>query len=157
MTKRARQGAILRLIGDREINTQSDLAAALADEGFVVTQTTVSRDLRELGLNKVRASNGHLVYVQGGVPDQDQLETMARALQRWELAMEPSGNMVVIRTPNGYADPVAQAIDESGHPQVLGTVAGENTVLVISVEGVSGSRLADTLGSLAMGKPASRV
>ncbi|MEX0863981.1 MAG: hypothetical protein WD269_03805 [Acidimicrobiia bacterium] len=53
---------------------------------------------------------------------------MARALQRWALAMEPSGNMVVIRTPNGYADPVAQAIDESGHPHVLGTVAGENTV-----------------------------
>lgn len=157
MTKRARQGAILRLIGDREINTQSELTTALADEGFAVTQTTVSRDLRELGLNKVRAPNGHLVYVQGSVPDQDQLASMARALQRWALAMEPSGNMVVIRTPNGYADPVAQAVDESGHPYVLGTVAGENTVLVVAVEGVSGSRLADTLGSLAMGNPLTRA
>jgi transcriptional regulator of arginine metabolism len=150
MTKRARQGTILRLIRDREINTQTELADALAEEGFEVTQTTVSRDLRELGLNKVRGANGHLVYAQG--PDLDQLETLSRALQRWVLTMEPSGNMVVIRTPNGYADPVAQAIDESGHPEVLGTVAGENTVLVVAVEGVTGGKLADSLGSLAMGR-----
>jgi transcriptional regulator of arginine metabolism len=153
MSKTARHGAILRLIRDREIGTQADLAAALTDEGFDVTQTTVSRDLRELGLTKVRAPGGQLVYAEGGGgTDGDRVAALGRALQRWVMSVEHSGNMVVIRTLNGYADPVAQAIDEAGLPQALGTVAGENTVLVVAAEGVTGIDLADSLEVLALSR-----
>ncbi|MCI0545009.1 MAG: arginine repressor [Actinobacteria bacterium] len=157
MTKRARQGAILRLIEEREIATQDALVSALADEGFEVTQTTVSRDLNELGLGKVRTREGHLVYARGGSADGDRLEILGRALQRWVLSISASGNMVVIHTLNGYADPVAQAIDEAAHPDVLGTVAGENTVLIVTTEGVVGGDLATQLTALSQGQPRARA
>lgn len=149
MTKRARQGTILRLIDEREFTTQSGLVEALVTEGFDVTQTTVSRDLGELGLVKVRSESGNLAYARSGTPDFDRMEMLARALQRWVLTIDSSGNIVVIVTPNGYADPVAQALDEAAHPDVLGTVAGENTVLIVTIEGVSGSDLAKELTELA--------
>ncbi len=149
MTKRARQGMILDLIAEQEISTQTALSKALAEAGYDVAQTTVSRDLAELGVVKVRASSGALVYATPGTTDQDQLEALSVIFQRWVMSLEHSGNVVVVRTPNGFADPVSQAIDESKHPGVLGTIAGENTVLVISVEGTSGGDLRRELASLA--------
>lgn len=151
MTKRRRQGAIIRLIEDSQISTQSDLVESLAQKGFEVAQTTVSRDINELGLVKVRGITGHLVYSQSGTPDQDAMKLLAQALESWVLKISSSGNLIVIDTPNGYADPVAQALDRSGHPHVLGTVAGENTVLVIATEGVSGTELVSDLESVANG------
>lgn len=148
MSKRARQGAILRLIEESPISTQSEMAAALADRGFEVTQTTISRDLAELGLVKVRNQTGSLVYATRGATDVDQLEAMSIAMQRWVLDIASSGNLVVLRTPNGYADPVSQAIDESGHPDIIGTIAGENTVLVIAGDHASGSSVARALNEL---------
>lgn len=148
MSKRARQGAILRLIEESAISTQSEMAAALADRGFGVTQTTVSRDLAELGLVKVRNTAGALVYAAPGAADADQLEAMSIAMQRWVLDIASSGNLAVLRTPNGYADPVSQAIDDSGHPDIIGTIAGENTVLVIVADHSSGATVARSLNEL---------
>ena len=145
MTKRHRQGEILRLIDSHEIGTQAGLVDALATAGIDVAQTTVSRDLAELGLVKVRGTNGDLIYARPGTPDLDHLGAMAQVLQRWALSVEASGNLVVIKTPNGFADPVSQALDESGHPEVLATIAGENTVLVVAAEGVTGQSLAADL------------
>jgi transcriptional regulator of arginine metabolism len=148
MTKKARQGTLLRIVDSQEIATQAELATALSREGFDVVQTTISRDIAELGLVKIRGGNGHLVYARQGTPDRDQMDALAQALRRWAMGFAASGNLVVVDTPNGYADPVAQAFDQAGHPKVLGTIAGENTVLVVAVEGVSGSDLESALSDL---------
>lgn len=149
MTKRARQGAILQIIDNHEISTQSDLATALASAGHEVAQTTVSRDLGELGVIKVRSASGSLIYARPGTVDADQMEFLARTMQRWVRSIGRSRNLVVIDTPNGFADPVSEAIDESGLPSVLGTIAGENTVLVIAAKGVTGQSLEHELAELA--------
>jgi transcriptional regulator of arginine metabolism len=108
-------------------------------------QTTVSRDIHELGLIKVRDARGRLVYAfpeDGGYS-----EELLDALARWALTAEPSGNLVVVTTPYGYASALAQAIDVARHPHIAGTVAGENTVLLVSREPVTGAELAAELRS----------
>ena len=146
MTRRARQGAILGIVREREISTQSELAEALHDAGVAVVQTTISRDIAELGLVKVRASSGRLVYaVPGTISDYDREIELRSALRRWVLSIESSGNIVVVVTPAGYSNALAQVLDETAHPHILGTLAGENTILVIAREGVSGATLRDEL------------
>lgn len=147
-SRRERQGAILRLVAERPIPTQSELAAALHEAGYVVVQTTVSRDIAELGLIKVRGPNGRLVYAPPGTADADRLRELATALRRWMLTCGSSGNLCLVTTPSGFASALAQAIDEAVHPDVLGTIAGENTIIVVAREGVSGASLADELNHL---------
>jgi transcriptional regulator of arginine metabolism len=144
-TRRERQGAILRLIRERPISTQAELAEALHQAGFDVVQTTVSRDVSELGLVKVRGDGGRLVYAPAGTPNGDRHREVALALRRWALSFEASGNLLVVLTPRGYAAPLADAIDQAGHPDVIGTVAGENTILAVAREGVTGAELAEQL------------
>lgn len=144
--RRERQGAILRLIRDRPISTQQELAAALRKERYDVVQTTVSRDVHELGLVKVRAPDGRLVYALPDTAlDRDRLHKFADAFSHWALSVESSGNIVLVTTPAGYASALAQAVDLAGHPHVLGTVAGSNTIIVVAREGVSGADLRDEL------------
>lgn len=143
MNRSERHAAILRLVREQPLSTQTELADALRAEGHEVVQTTVSRDVHELGLVKVRHSSGRLVYAfpeDGGYS-----EELAEALARWALTVEPSGNLVVVATPYGYASPLAQAIDVARHPHVAGTIAGENTVLLVSREPTSGAELAADL------------
>jgi transcriptional regulator of arginine metabolism len=144
--RRERQGAILRLIRERQISTQAELAEALHDAGYEAVQTTVSRDIAELGLVKVRAASGQLVYKQSGTADLDRLRDLEQALRRWALAIEASDSLVVVFTPRGFAAALGDAIDDSDHPHVLATVAGENTVLVVPVAGVSAGKLREELG-----------
>ncbi len=148
MSRRERQGAILELVRTRSIATQAELAGALRDQGFEVVQTTVSRDIAELGLLKVRDASGRLVYAPPGAGNGDRFRELALAIRRWALTFQASGNLVVITTPRGYATPLADAIDAAGHPDVIGTVAGENTILVVAREGVAGGDLRDELRSL---------
>ncbi len=143
--RRERQGAILRLIRDRQISTQAELAAALHDAGHEVVQTTVSRDIAELGLVKVRAPNGRLVYAQPGAVDADRLRALESALRRWALAIEANESLVVLFTPRGFSAALAEAIDESRHPHVLATVAGDNTILVVPAAGVKAGSLREEL------------
>jgi transcriptional regulator of arginine metabolism len=145
VSRRERQGAILRLIAEQPISTQTELAQALHDAGYDVVQTTVSRDVHELGLVKVRHASGRLIYAQPGTADHSRLTGLASAFDRWALTCDSSGNIVLVTTPPGYASPLAQAIDESQHPHVLGTVAGENTVLIVAREPSTGEQLADEL------------
>ena len=143
MNRSERHAAILRLVREQPLSTQTELADALRAEGHEVVQTTVSRDVHELGLVKVRHSSGRLVYAfpeDGGYS-----EELTEALARWALTVEPSGNLVVVATPYGYASPLAQAIDVARHPHVAGTIAGENTVLLVSREPTSGAELAADL------------
>ena len=146
MNRRERQGAILRLVQERPISTQAELAAALRDAGYDVVQTTVSRDIGELGLVKVRNGHGRLVYAPPGtIANGDRLRELRAALRRWMLGCEASGQLVLVSTPNGFASALAQALDEAAHPKVLGTIAGENTVMVVARGGVSGAELCHDL------------
>ena len=144
MNRAERHAAIQRLIREEPVSTQTELAEALRRQGHDVVQTTVSRDVHELGLLKVRHASGRLVYAfpeDASGFDQD----VADALSRWALTAEPSGNLVVVTTPYGYAQALAQAIDVAHHPHLAGTVAGENTVLLIAREPTTGAQLAEEI------------
>jgi transcriptional regulator of arginine metabolism len=143
--RRERQGAILRLIRERPISTQSELADALREAGYEAVQTTVSRDVTELGLVKVRAPNGRLVYAPAGAADVDRLRELESAFRRWALAIDSNDTLVVVFTPRGFSAALAEAIDEANHPHVLATVAGDNTILVVPAAGVSAPALREEL------------
>jgi transcriptional regulator of arginine metabolism len=143
MNRHERHAAILRLVREHPISTQAELAQALHDEGHDVVQTTVSRDVHELGLVKARHASGRLVYAFP--EDAGVAEEIADALGRWALTLEASGNLVVVATPPGYASALAQAIDLARHPHVAGTIAGENTVLIVTREPATGAEVADEL------------
>ena len=143
MNRNERHAAILRLVREQPLSTQAELADALRREGHEVVQTTVSRDVHELGLIKVRDAGGRLVYAFA--EDGGYSEELSDALSRWTLTVEPSGNLVVLTTPYGYASALAQAIDVARHPHIVGTIGGENTVLLISREPYTGAQLVDEL------------
>jgi transcriptional regulator of arginine metabolism len=145
MNRNERHAAILRLVHEQPLSTQTELADALRREGYEVVQTTVSRDIHELGLIKVRHLSGRLVYAFP--EDGAYSEELSEALTRWALTVEASGNLVVMTTPYGYASALAQAVDVARHPHIAGTIAGENTVLLVSREPLTGAELADELRS----------
>ena len=147
-TKYERQGTILRLVRQRQLSTQSELAEALRAEGIETVQATVSRDIAQLGLVKVRASDGRLVYALPGAADLRRLEELTSALRRWAGSMTPSGSLLVVQTPRGVAVPLADAIDAAGLPQVAGTIAGDNTVFVAAREPHTGRELGEELHAL---------
>jgi transcriptional regulator of arginine metabolism len=145
MNRNERHAAILRLVHEQPLSTQTELADALRREGYEVVQTTVSRDIHELGLIKVRHASGRLVYAFP--EDGAYSEELSEALTRWALTVEASGNLVVMTTPYGYASALAQAVDVARHPHIAGTIAGENTVLLVSREPLTGAELVDELRS----------
>jgi transcriptional regulator of arginine metabolism len=145
MDKFERQGAIMRLVRERQLSTQAELAEALREAGIEVVQTTVSRDIAQLGLVKVRNAEGRLVYALPGAEDLDRLSELAAALRRWALAVTPSASLVVVQTPPGFASPLAEAIDRAQLGDVAGTIAGENTIFVAARDGVTGAELAAAL------------
>ena len=151
-TKVARQQRIVDLVRRTPVRSQTELARLLAADGLVVTQATLSRDLDELGATQVRrhGDNG-LVYAvdpDRGAVDGDRL---ARVLAELLVAAEPSANLVVLRTPPGGAHLLASALDRAGHPDVVGTVAGDDTVLVVTRRANGGAALARHLVRLADG------
>jgi transcriptional regulator of arginine metabolism len=145
MNRRDRQKAILELVAERALSTQAEVAAALREAGFEVVQTTVSRDIAELGLVKVRAPSGRLVYAPPGTSDSDRLHALGAAMRRYALAVESAGPIVVLTTPSGYANALAQAIDEAVHPAIAGTIAGDNTIFVAARDGTPAGALRDEL------------
>ena len=145
MNRRERQGAILELVRDRALSTQAEVAAALREAGYDVVQTTVSRDIAELGLVKVRAPSGRLVYAPPGGSDADRLRALGSAMRRYAVTVEAAGQLVVVTTPSGYANALAQAMDEASHPAVAGTLAGDNTIFVAARGGVSAQALEEEL------------
>jgi transcriptional regulator of arginine metabolism len=142
MNRSERQGAIRRLVREQAISTQSELAAALHEAGHDVVQTTVSRDIRELGLVKTRDARGRLIYA---LPEDARPLDIGSSLRRVALAIESSGNLVLVTTPSGFANALCEEIDRSSHPRILGTIAGENTILVVARDNVSGADLRDEL------------
>ena len=145
MNRRDRQNAILELVRERALTTQAEVATALLENGFEVVQTTVSRDISDLGLVKVRAPSGRLVYAPPGTSDGDRLRALGAAMRRYALTVEPAGALVVVTTPSGYANALAQAVDEAGHPAIVGTVAGDNTIFVATRDPITAQSLRDEL------------
>lgn len=143
-TKAARQALISKLIESEAIRSQSELALRLEAEGLTVTQATLSRDLLEIGAIKVRDGSGGLVYTTQA--SLEALEDTGARLNRLcaELlhSADGSANLAVLRTPAGAAQFLASAIDGHDDPEVLGTVAGDDTVLVISRDPNGGIGLA---------------
>jgi transcriptional regulator of arginine metabolism len=145
VNKFERQGAILRLVQERALGTQAEVADALRSEGIDTVQTTVSRDIAQLGLVKVRATDGRLVYALPGAADLDRLSQLTTALRRWTVSLTAANDLVVVRTQRGYATPLADAIDDAALADVAGTIAGENTIFVAGREGVTGRELEELL------------
>jgi transcriptional regulator of arginine metabolism len=140
-TKFERQGTILRLVQQRALSTQAEVAEALRDEGIEAVQATVSRDIAQLGLVKVRNGGGKLVYAVPGAADLRRLDELTAALRRWAGPMTPSGTLLVIQTPRGVAVPLADAIDAAALPEIAGTIAGDNTVMVAARDGHTGAAI----------------
>jgi transcriptional regulator of arginine metabolism len=141
-----RQGAILRLVQERDLSTQAELADALREHGIETVQATVSRDVAQLGLVKVRNAKGRLVYGLPGSADLDRLSELASALRRSATSLTAAANLVVIHTPPGNANVLASAIDRAAVPDVAGTIAGDDTIFVAPRDGVSAAELAEELG-----------
>jgi transcriptional regulator of arginine metabolism len=145
VNKFERQGAILRLVSERELSTQSDVVEALRDEGVEAVQATVSRDIAQLGLVKVRGESGRLVYAHAGAADLDRLGELTAALRRWVVGLEPAGGLVVIRTPPGCANAVGKAFDDVALPEVAGCLAGDDTIFVAPRQGTTPDELVQQL------------
>ncbi|HEU5009790.1 MAG TPA: hypothetical protein VFT33_03730 [Gaiellaceae bacterium] len=154
MNRRERQGAILELVRERALSTQAEVASALRESGYDVVQTTVSRDIADLGLVKVRAPSGRLVYAPPGGSDGDRLRALGSAMRRYAITVEAAGPIVVVTTPSGYANALAQAVDEAGHPSIAGTIAGDNTIFVATRDGVRVETLRDELAGHLVGAAA---
>jgi transcriptional regulator of arginine metabolism len=142
-TKFERQGTILQLVQQQPLSTQAEVAEALRTQGIDAVQATVSRDISQLGLVKVRNEEGRLVYAMPGAADLRRLDELTSALRRWMGALTPAGQLLVINTPRGFAAALADAIDAASLPEVAGTVAGDNTVFVAARDGFTGAELAD--------------
>ncbi|HEY7919724.1 MAG TPA: arginine repressor [Streptosporangiaceae bacterium] len=181
VTKTARQAQIAGILARTAVRSQEELAELLAERGVRVAQTTLSRDLDELGAVRLRGADGALVYAlpgepggpgsrpgglagdlaslsgrggeaaragshtADGAPDRDPPGRLARIAAEFLLSAEPSANLVVLRTPAGAAQFLASAIDHAAWSSILGTVAGDDTVLVISRDPAGGTEVAAAL------------
>ena len=127
--KSERQSAILDLIMKKEIGTQEDLMAELRRAGYDVTQATVSRDIREMKLTKVALSDGKLRYVAYRKSEEDLTEKYHRIFRDGFLSMDNAQNILVIRTVSGMAMAVAAAIDYMDFHEIVGSIAGDDTIM----------------------------
>ncbi|MFI6067563.1 arginine repressor [Micromonospora sp. NPDC051227] len=155
LTRAARHARIVELIRDGSIRSQTELADLLAADGVGVTQATLSRDLEELGAVKVRGGDGPAVYLipeDGQRPLRDAEAAPARLvrlLRELLNGVDSSGNIAVLRTPPGAAQYLASALDRAGLPEIVGTIAGDDTILVVAREAVGGAALGDKLAGWA--------
>lgn len=151
MTKAQRQHRIARLLAEQAVSSQGHLVDLLAGEGMSATQATVSRDLEDLGAIKVRALGGEAVYAIPELPTEQRApeDHLRRVFGDWVVEVAHSGNLVVLRTPPGSAHVVGSALDRSALPEVLGTVAGDDTLIVVVTEGSGGAAVAQRLRDLA--------
>lgn len=129
--KSTRQNAILELIREKDIETQEELADALRKRDFKVTQATVSRDIRELRLLKVLSPGGTYKYAAADRPENGLSERFHRIFSESVLSMAHAYNQVLIKTLPGSANVAAEMLDSLRWPEILGTLAGDNTILMI--------------------------
>ncbi len=149
--KAQRQHLVAKLIEQHVVQNQAQLVELLAAENVLATQATVSRDLEDLGAIKVRVPGGEPAYAIPALP-KEQLapeDHLRRVFGDWVVEVDYSANLVVLRTPPGSAHVVGSALDRAGLPEDIGTVAGDDTLIVVVAEGLSGADVAAKLSELA--------
>jgi transcriptional regulator of arginine metabolism len=146
--KARRQHAILSLVARERLGTQEDIRSRLAGMGLEATQSTISRDIEELGLARVHAHDGVRYVVPGEGAAPAPLRMLQHLLEEFALSFARASAGVVIRTPPGAAAALAEGIDRVGLADVAGTIAGDNTILVLGREGVAPHRLERSLSQI---------
>jgi transcriptional regulator of arginine metabolism len=149
--KRTRQSTIRTIIETRQIGSQEELRKYLRHQGWDVTQATLSRDLRELGVARVSTPEGTRYTLTGGQSAGDSNPILEAVLPPLFSGVEGVGEMVVIRTVPGGAQPIARAIDAEAWPDILGTLAGDDTILLVCRSASARERLVRRIRSLAGG------
>lgn len=150
LNKAQRQHRIARLLEEHRVTNQAHLVELLAADGIEVNVSTVSRDLEELGAIKVRIPGGETAYAVPELPSEQiaPQDHLRRVLGDWVVEISRSGDLVVVRTPPGSAHVVGSALDRAGLADVLGTIAGDDTLLLVAIEG-QGPSVASHLHDLA--------
>jgi len=150
LAKNQRQHLVAKLLATHAVASQEQLVSLLGDEGVAATQATASRDLDDLGAIKVRGVGGEAIYAIPELPKDQRApdDHLHRVLGDWVVEVAHSANIVVLRTPPGTANVVGAALDRSGLPEVIGTVAGDDTIFVVVADGLSGAAVADHLREL---------
>lgn len=150
--KTSRMEALKMLISSQELGSQEEVLQALAKEGYTVTQATLSRDLKQLKVAKAASTNGRYVYV---LPNETMYKRVPNPRSAREMLMTSgftsinfSGNMIVIKTRPGYASSIAYNIDNSDIPQILGTIAGDDTIFLVKKEGTREKDIIDLLAEI---------
>lgn len=157
-TKLRRQKLILEMIAARPVASQHALLKRLKASGFAATQATISRDLKDLGVVK-RAADGAYQHPgrEGTNTPEAAIAALSRAMDQYLLRMERSEQLIVVGTGRAQAQPLAEAIDRAALPDVIGTVAGNNTVLVVARDGETAAALITRLQGLLAGQRAGRT
>ena len=142
----SRRWALRAILSEQVVSSQAHLARLLTEQGFRVTQATVSRDLRAVGAVKTRLADGTMRYMWDAAPQSSSTrEVLAMTLSSYAKSVTASGNLVVVKTPPGAAHVVAAAIDDSALDGILGTVAGDDTMLIVADEETGGRAVADRI------------
>ena len=151
-TKDRRLEAIKMIISGKEVGSQEEVLNELRKEGFTLTQATLSRDLKQLKVAKAASMNGKYVYV---LPNETMYRRSHKPLSAGEMLSNPgflsinfSGNLGVIKTRPGYASYIAYNIDNSNVPEILGTIAGDDTIIIVLREGVDHNALIDGINDI---------
>jgi len=147
--KQARQQALMELVRTQPLGSQHEIRSRLSELGYEATQSTISRDLEELGLVRIRDADGHLRYGQpndtAALGAASRLRTL---LSEFLISVASSGNLVVLKTTPGAANAVADVLDRAGVDGLLGSIAGDDTILLIAAEGTKGKVLAHRMAEL---------
>ncbi|MEY2470819.1 MAG: transcriptional regulator of arginine metabolism [Actinomycetota bacterium] len=151
LAKQQRQHRIAQILEGGTVTSQAQLVELLAEAGVVATQATVSRDLEDMGAVKIRVRGGETAYALPELPTQRVApeDHLRRVLSEWLVEVAFSGPVVVLRTPPGSAHVVGSAIDRAGLRDVIGTVAGDDTLMVIASAKAGGEKVADMFMELA--------
>jgi transcriptional regulator of arginine metabolism len=146
VTKRFRQTEILKLIRRRPVHTQEEIAAALQKLGVEVAQVTLSRDIHELGI--VKGPQGYFEPLQTAAADEERAKTLKKAVGEFVRDIKTAQNLVILQTASGNSAPVAYALDKMGWPEIVGTIAGEDTVFAASPDARQALKVRERLLSL---------
>lgn len=154
LRKQQRQQTLLRLVTEKRLATQQDVVRALRSAGFAATQATVSRDIVELGLVKAMRDGAHVYAAPVTVPASGGIERLRRFCEEYPVQGAVAGNLVVLRTPPGTANALAIALDTSGFSDVVGTIAGDDTVFIAARDPARARGINRRLNDMGVGKTA---
>ena len=146
--KSSRQDEILRIVRGRDVETQEELASELRKTGYKVTQATVSRDIRELKLIKVAANGGGFKYAKPERHETAVSDRLTRILNDSLVNVDFSGNMIVVKTLSGSANVAAEALDNLGWEEILGTIAGDNTIFIVARDAADTAEITNRIRKL---------